>query len=80
MILIVDDDKQNTTMLLGVLDGRHTCKVVGDASGALTAITAEPVDLVLLDIDLAGGSGVALGPAAVGGVAGHGHRDRHRAG
>jgi DNA-binding NtrC family response regulator len=60
VILIVDDNAQNTRMLAGALEERHACRVVADAAAALEAISTQPIDLVVLDVDLAGGSGVAL--------------------
>lgn len=58
-IMIIDDDVQNLRLLGTILkQGGYTSRPVVDGESAIEAILAEPPDLVLLDINMPGMSGL----------------------
>lgn len=64
-VLIVEDHEHLAVALAAVLDADarfQTCGVAGDIPEALAAMPAAAADLVTMDIDLPGGSGLDLIP------------------
>lgn len=60
-ILIVDDDPQIRSLLADYLGGYgFTCQEAGDAASMRSALAAQPVDLVILDLMLPGEDGLSL--------------------
>ena len=60
-ILVADDDKVLSAMLCGVLkDGGHICIPAFDAMQAMMNAMRQPLDLVLLDINMPGGTGMEV--------------------
>ena len=62
-ILIVDDQEDIRKLLRGMLESRDDLKVVGEAADSLSAIELLKklkVDLMLLDIEMPGGSGLSV--------------------
>ena len=58
-ILVADDDRVMSLLMCGILrDAGHTTFPVFDAMQALMFTMRESVDLVLLDINMPGGTGV----------------------
>ena len=59
-ILVAEDDKVLSAMMCGVLrDGGHVCVPAFDAMQALMYVMKSPPDVVLLDVNMPGGTGVS---------------------
>ena len=62
-ILVVEDELENQILVGELLrSAGHRVVVVGDSFAALGAVTAELFDVVLMDLDLDGSSGLDLAP------------------
>jgi putative two-component system response regulator len=62
-LLVVDDDEQIRKLLVRLLTVTgHVVEEAGSAEEALVKIEANPPDLILLDMELPGKSGLALAP------------------
>ena len=60
-ILVAEDDKALSKMLCGVLrEGGHICVPVYDATQAFMYAMKQAPDLILLDVNMPGGSGVGV--------------------
>ena len=60
-ILVVEDEPDNQVLIAELLrSAGHSVKVTGDGFGALSFVTAERFDVVLMDLDLDGSSGLDL--------------------
>ena len=60
-ILVADDDKVLSAMLCGVLkEAGHICIPAFDSMQAMMNAMRQPLDLVLLDINMPGGTGVEV--------------------
>ena len=60
-ILVADDDKVLSAMLCGVLkDAGHMCIPAFDSMQAMMNAMRQPLDLVLLDINMPGGTGMEV--------------------
>ena len=58
-ILVADDDRMMSLMMCGILkEAGHRTFPVFDAMQALMFAMRDPIDLVLLDINMPGGTGV----------------------
>ena len=52
-ILVIDDEPDAVRLILKVLSGRgHVVQTVRDGASALTRVTQEPPDVIVLDSDL----------------------------
>jgi DNA-binding response OmpR family regulator len=60
ILLVEDDDDIGTELLQALISHGHRARLARDGAGALSAATAEPPDLVLLDLGLPDIDGVAL--------------------
>ena len=61
-VLIIDDDEQIRGLLLNLLGNIYDCCEAESAEQALTALAADPFDLVISDIQMGGMSGLELVP------------------
>src|SRR5262245_39754713 len=61
-VLVIDDDDRIRRLLLDILNERHRCSEASSAETALKLLTQEHFDLVILDINLGGMSGIELVP------------------
>jgi two-component system cell cycle response regulator DivK len=60
-ILVAEDDKALSRMLCGILqEGGHICVPVYDATQAFMYAMKQAPDLILLDVNMPGGSGVGV--------------------
>lgn len=59
-ILIVEDDARIAALLAEFLEADHTVAVVADADGAYASVTRQAPDVVLLDVNLPGVSGLQV--------------------
>jgi DNA-binding response OmpR family regulator len=60
-ILVAEDDKMLSKMMCSVLkEGGHICVPVFDAMQAVMYAIKQPPDLVLLDINMPGGTGLGV--------------------
>lgn len=60
-ILVAEDDKMLSKMMCSILkEGGHTCFPVFDAMQAVMFAIKQPPDLVLLDINMPGGTGLGV--------------------
>ena len=60
-ILVADDDKALSTMICGVLkEFGHICVPVYDAMQAFSFAMKQAPDLILLDVNMPGGTGVGV--------------------
>jgi sigma-B regulation protein RsbU (phosphoserine phosphatase) len=59
-ILVVDDVRSNLDLLVNALSGDYRLSVAIDGASALRAVERTPPDLVLLDVDLPGMSGIEV--------------------
>lgn len=57
-VLVVDDDERNRRLLRAWLERRHEVEEAIDGSSALDALGRSPIDIVLLDVMMPGGSGL----------------------
>lgn len=63
-VLIVDDDEEMRAVLRVFLEQKgYRVVEVADAAAALTAVSAEPLDVAIVDKELRGASGLDLLPA-----------------
>ena len=61
-VLVIDDDDRIRRLLLDILSERHRCSEASSAETALILLAQERFDLVILDINLGGMSGIELVP------------------
>jgi two-component system, OmpR family, response regulator ResD len=59
-ILIVEDDERVSSVLTDWFSGRYAVEVAADGSTAVARATAEPPDVMLLDINIPGISGLEV--------------------
>ena len=59
-VLIVDDDPSTRVSLEGLLAMEHDVETVGSLDEALAALERAPVDVVLTDYEMPGGTGLEL--------------------
>ena len=60
-ILVAEDDKVLSRMLCGVLqEGGHICLPAYDAMQTFMYAMKQPPDLILLDVNMPGGSGIGV--------------------
>ncbi len=60
-ILVADDDKVLSAMLCGILkEAGHMCIPAFDSMQAMMNAMRQPLDLVLLDINMPGGTGMEV--------------------
>ncbi|MGM4921611.1 ATP-binding protein [Tardiphaga sp. 804_B3_N1_9] len=60
-VLVVDDDENNRFVLSGLLDVKgHRVREAADGVQALALLTEQPVDVVLVDLEMPGLSGIEL--------------------
>jgi CheY-like chemotaxis protein len=60
-ILVAEDDKVLSRMLCGVLqEGGHICVAAYDAMQTFMYAIKQPPDLILLDVNMPGGSGLGV--------------------
>ncbi|MBI1734914.1 MAG: response regulator [Candidatus Rokubacteria bacterium] len=59
-ILIVEDDRRISSLLADLLRSDHAVRVVDDGETAVATLTADRPDVVLLDVNLPGVSGLEV--------------------
>ena len=59
-ILIVEDDRRVSSLLVDLLRCDHAVSVVGDGETAVETLATERPDIVLLDVNLPGVSGLEV--------------------
>src|SRR5690349_11197293 len=61
-VLIIDDEEQIRNLLTDLLGTLYDCCTAGSAEEALAALSQDPFDLVISDIDMGRMSGLELVP------------------